>query len=773
MIKMLEMMAFRLRPVVLGALVPLSLIALWIVLGPRPPADPARFLPLEHPYLESLAENEGGLPAGRLVLLLEARQGTVWTEPMLRRLQALVGDIAVLPGIVPQSLRSILSPDVRYLSVTDDGIAPMPLLEWPTRKNTRLPAADLAALPGRALAAGVTGHLVSADGHYLLASATIGAINPVTGERSDPNLIATILQTDIVPRYSDAISALRVLRPLPPPDNQAARGQQQALAFLTALVVAGLLVPLLMLSLAPGLMALIAVLLPTLLTQSLLRLSHFPFDAASFAAPFAVYALGLGQAVRVLMAYEEARRSDHTAPEAARLAMMKTLPSGALIFAVALLVLATLYLIAVPLLRELAESAALGTILMALSVFVILPLLLSVLPARQRSLTSWLTQQASALFLALGKAAAPRHALVILAFSVPVFLIAAYFAGERRLGEAPDETTAKTDTARLVATHFPTALNELTLILHTPDDTCLDYRKMKYLDDLAQTLRMTPGIHEVRALPLSVKLSAAGWNEANPKWYDLPRNRETLAQAVSTVPGISRLMNEDCTRLAYRLYLQNAQAPTIATAIATIKAYVSAHPHKGITFELASGPLALAAAENETLVHAETSILGWVSLALVAFLVLAWRDWRAATLCLIPLIYCAALGYGFMGAIDMALTMPVLPAMALALAVGIGLILPPCMAMRAHLAEGRNITDSCRLALGETGLALTIGVLAPAGGALIWFMSPDPLMADLGLFFAVMFLCEALAILILMPALAAGLELAFPRRPGFIRHKGP
>jgi predicted RND superfamily exporter protein len=232
-------------------------------------------------------------------------------------------------------------------------------------------------------------------------------------------------------------------------------------------------------------------------------------------------------------------------------------------------------------------------------------------------------------------------------------------------------------------------------------------------------------------------------------------------------------MNEDCTRLAYRLYLQNAQAPPIASAIATIKAYVSAPPHKGITFELASGPLALAAAENETLVHAETSILGWVSLALVAFLVLAWRDWRAATLCLIPLIYCAALGYGFMGAIDMALTMPVLPAMALALAVGIGLILPPCMAMRAHLAEGRNITDSCRLALGETGLALTIGVLAPAGGALIWFMSPDPLMADLGLFFAVMFLCEALAILILMPALAVGLELAFPRRPGFIRHKGP
>lgn len=771
MIKMLEMMAFRLRPVVLGALVPLSLIALWIVLGPLPAPDPARFLPLEHPYLESLTQTDGGLPATRVVLLLEAREGTVWTDAMLRRLRSLSTAVAALPGVAPLSLRSLWSPDVRYLSVTDDGIAPLPLLELPGKKNAPIPAETLAALHTRAISAGVVGHLVSANSRYFLVSANVLAHDPVTGERSDPDLVAAIIMTDIAPRYNDKLSVLHVLSPLPPAENQSAQHHQQAIAFVAALVVAGLLVPLFMLSIGTGLMLALALLLPTLLAQSLLRLSHFPFDAAAFVAPFAVYALGLGQAVRLVMAYEAARRAAQTPSEAARFAMLKVLPSGALIFAVALMAVATLYLIPVPLLREVAESATLGTLLMALSVFVLLPLLLSVLPARHRSLTQWITDHAASWFLALGKAAGPRAALVILAGAVPLFFIAAYYAGERPLGDRPDPSAATSDASHIVAANFPSALNELTLIIHAPDDTCLNYHKMKYLDDLAQTLRMTPGIRELRALPLSVKLSAAGWNEGNLKWFDLPRNRETLAQAVSTVPGISRLMNEDCTRLAYRLYLRDTQAPTIATAIATIKAYGAGHPFKGISFELAAGPLALAAAENETLASAETSILGWISLALVAFIVLAWRDWRAATLCLIPLIYCASLGYGYMGATDMTLTMPLLPVMALVLAIGMGLILPPCMAIRAHLAEGRNITDSCRMALSETGMALVIGALAPAGGALVWSASHDAYMARMGIFFAVMFICEAAAILILMPALAAGLELAFPRRPGFIRPK--
>lgn len=770
MIKMLEMMAFRLRPVVLGALVPLCLIALWIVLGPLPNPDPARLLPLEHPYLKTLTETDGGLPAARIVLLLEARQGTVWSDAMLRRLRDLSIATASLPGVAPLSVRSLWSPDVRYLSVTDDGIAPLPLIELPSKKNAKIPAGTLAALPARAMSAGAVGHLVSANSRYLLVSANVLAQDPVTGEHSDPALLAATIESDMAPGYNDALSALHVVSPLPPAADLAPQQHQQVLAFVAVLMVTGLLVPLFTLSIGPGLMLALALLLPTLLTQSLLRLSHFPLDTAAFAAPFAVFALGLGQAVRLIMAYETARRADQSPSEAARLAMLKILPSGALIFAVALLAVATLYLIPVPLLREVAESATLGTLLMALSVFVLLPLLLSVLPARHRSLTQWITDHAAAWFLSLGKAAGPRAALVILAGAVPLFFIAAYFAGERPLGAQPEQS-AGSDAAHILAANFPLALNELTVIIHVPEDTCLNFHKMKYLDDLAQTLRMTPGIREVRALPLSVKLSAAGWNEGNLKWFDLPRNRETLAQAVSTVPGISRLMNKDCTRLAYRLYLRDTQAPTLATAIATIKAYGAEHPFKGISFDLAAGPLALAAAENETLASAETSILGWISLALVAFIVLAWRDWRAATLCLIPLIYCASLGYGYMGAADMALTMPLLPVMALVLAIGMGLILPPCMAIRAHLAEGRNITDSCRLALSETGMALLIGVLAPAGGALVWLAAEDAFMARLGLFFAVMFLFEAAAILILMPALAAGLELAFPRRPGFIRPK--
>jgi predicted RND superfamily exporter protein len=99
--------------------------------------------------------------------VLEARDGSVWTRPMLERLAGLTDEVRRIPGVIAPDVIGLASPNMRDLRVTEDGIEPVYLMgEVPATEEA------LAALRRRVDGdPSYAGTLVTRDGRAAMAVA--------------------------------------------------------------------------------------------------------------------------------------------------------------------------------------------------------------------------------------------------------------------------------------------------------------------------------------------------------------------------------------------------------------------------------------------------------------------------------------------------------------------------------------------------------------------------------------------------------------------------
>ncbi len=174
----------------------------------------------------------------------------------------------------------------------------------------------------------------------------------------------------------------------------------------------------------------------------------------------------------------------------------------------------------------------------------------------------------------LGFVANPKISPVVLVIATVLFGIAVNEATHRHVGAlhagAPElrpDARYNLDSTE-IASDYALGLNVLIAVVETPADSCVTYSYMKYLNQFSWHMQNVPDVTLVGSLPFAIKGSAAGWNEGNLKWKDIPRNRPALAQAANTVPGSSSLYNQTCTILPHSFYLRDSKATTIKAAVA-------------------------------------------------------------------------------------------------------------------------------------------------------------------------------------------------------------
>ncbi len=117
-------------------------IALWLLVcaataallataAPRagPLVDTAGLTPPDHPYVQLNGEITSNFGMENpVVWVIEAREGTVWTTELLARLQALTREVFKIPGVIPQDVISVASPNLRDVEVTATGMRPVYLM---------------------------------------------------------------------------------------------------------------------------------------------------------------------------------------------------------------------------------------------------------------------------------------------------------------------------------------------------------------------------------------------------------------------------------------------------------------------------------------------------------------------------------------------------------------------------------------------------------------------------------------------------------------------
>jgi len=368
--------------------------------------------------------------------------------------------------------------------------------------------------------------------------------------------------------------------------------------------------------------------------------------------------------------------------------------------------------------------------------------------------------------VALARLAEPRPARVVVVLSGVLFALALWGSRDRHIGYVQPGAPELRDSARYnrdavgIAEKFSVGLDVLTVVNETAPDSCYDFRRMSYIDDLAWDLSNTEGVIGTAALPGLVRLGAAGFNEGNPKWGDMPRDKRSMASFIGLVGEGSGLYDPRCTVLPINVYLTDHKATTIQRAVAVVKAYRSGTPLEGVTVRLASGNAGVQAATNEVLEATELPMMLYVYATIVVLVFLTYRDWRAVVACCVPLTVATFIGYWFMKALDIGLTVATLPVMVLAVGIGVDYAFYIYNRLQLYLADGLDIVPAFRRALAETGIATIFTALTLSVGVATWVFSPLKFQADMGLLLAFMFLVNVFAAILVLPALAAFLRLS-------------
>jgi predicted RND superfamily exporter protein len=294
----------------------------------------------------------------------------------------------------------------------------------------------------------------------------------------------------------------------------------------------------------------------------------------------------------------------------------------------------------------------------------------------------------------------------------------------------------------------------LTTIVETVPDGCIAHDVMDMIDRFQWRIANIPGVQSTISLAQVAKIINAGWNEGSLKWRVLPRNPQTMVQAVSPVETSTGLLNQDGSVMPVMIFTEDHKAETIERVVGEIRAFGAEHNSERHNFRLATGNTGVMAATNETVEAAQVRILLWVYSAVAALGLLTFRSWRI-TLCIVaPLSLVSVLCYALMTLLGIGLKVSTLPVAALGVGIGVDYGIYIFTRVKTAMAGGSTLKQAYLGTLRVTGSAVLVTGLTLAIGVSTWAFSDLKFQADMGLLLAFMFLANMLGALLVAPSLA-------------------
>jgi uncharacterized protein len=158
----------------------------------------------------------------------------------------------------------------------------------------------------------------------------------------------------------------------------------------------------------------------------------------------------------------------------------------------------------------------------------------------------------------------------------------------------------------------------------------------------------------------------------------------------------------------------------------------------------------------------EKPILFWVYLAIGICVWFSFRT-RAGVVCvLVPLVLVSWLSYAVMVLLDIGLTVGTLPVAAFAVGIGVDYGIYIYSVLEERVEQGEPLREAYRQTLHQTGKATLFTALSLGVSVMTWMFSDLQFQVDMGVLLTVMFLANAVAAVLLLPAFAHFLL----KRPG-------
>lgn len=718
-------------------------------------------IPLKHEYMQTYIKHQehfGG--ANRVLVVLEDKSGNIFNQVFFEALSDVTMKVATVSSVSESLMSSLFTPNTRFVEAVEDGMVGGPVIPASFDGSKE----QLQIVRSNLLKAGLVGRLVANNFASSMVSAQLLAIDSTTKEKTDLVAVADqleLIRTEIELKYPTIeVHIIGFSKMIGDVSHGA---QQVVLFFFIALLITAFLVYRYSNSVSLTVLPLLCSIIAVIWQLGLLTALGFGIDPMSILIPFLVFAIGISHGVQMINAVGKNVAAGASSAEAAYGACSRLFVPGMIALLSDTIGFLTLLFIEIDIIKELAITASIGVAVIILTNLILLPVLLSYakFPSGFSDKVEASNKKQAILWKFLSGFAQRRTAAKTVIVAGVIAMGAFFFAQNMKIGDlhagAPAlkaNSVYNLDT-KFVVDNFSIGTDMISIIVETIPDGCTHYKVMNEIDKFQWYLENLPAVQSAISLPTISKILNAGFYEGALQWRILPREQSTLVQSIRYLETSSGLFNFDCSVMPILVFTKDHKAETIRQVVSAAKKYQQENTIENVKFRLATGPVGVMAATNESVAQAQFPMLMWVYLAVIVLCLISFRSIRATLCIIIPLALVSIMAQALMSMLDIGLTVATLPVVALGVGIGVDYGIYIFSRMIVFIRAGESISEAFLKTLNLTGNAVFFTGITLAIGVSTWLMSSLQFQADMGILLTFMFLFNMLGAVILLPALAS------------------
>ena len=727
----------------------------------RPDASFEKMVPVKHPYIAAYLERKDELSGlGNSVRIsIETTEGDIFTQEYMDLLRKISDEVFFIPGVNRSGVKSLWTPNVRWGEVTEEGFTGGTIVP-PDYDGS---AASLGKIRANIMKSGQVGNLVANDFRSTIILAPLMEFHPETGEPLNFGAISAQLEELVRDQYQNDEIKVHMTGFAKVMGDLIEGAGQVAIFFLIAIAITLTLFYIYSRCIRSSVTVVVCSVIAVIWQVGLLKVLGYGLDPYSMLIPFLVFAIGVSHGVQMINAImhgkSEGRNNDH----AARYAFRSLYVPGLTALVSDGIGFATLMVIEIQVIHDLAIAASVGVMVVILTNLVLLPVLMSYLGVGEAAIRRMKKFENSGAYHKLCEFSTiytyPKMARALVVLAIAAFVFGIWYGQDLKIGDldagAPElraDSRYNMDN-KFIVENYTASTDVFVVMVQTPDMACVTYEAYAAVDMFEWVMADVPGVQATFSLIDASKRAIAGNNEGNPKWATVTRNQWVLNGSVSGKAMPPGLMNSDCNLVPVMIFLEDHKADTLQTVTAAVEQFNQDFDTGDIRFVMAAGNSGIDAATNDVVSQAQYKMLAWVY-GVVCFLVaLAFRSFRAVICIILPLALTSVLGQALMTYLGIGVKVATLPVIALGVGIGVDYGIYIFSRLETYLYKGMSLHDAYFETLKTTGKAVSFTGLTLAIGVATWVWSPIKFQGDMGLMLTFMFIMNMFGALILLPAL--------------------
>lgn len=754
----LERLLFNNRLVIIGLCVLITALLGWQASQLRLNASYEKTIPTSHPYIVNFLEKQDDLKGlGNAVRIAVANNGgSIYDPAYMAILQKINDEVFLLPGVDRAGMKSLWTPNTRWIGVTEDGLEGGPVIPDGYDGSTN----SLQQLEANIGRSGEVGQLVALD-------ATASAIyvpllaNLPDGSALDYEVFSARLD-DIRARYEQGNIQIHITG-FAKIMGDLIDGLYEVLTyFVISILIVTTIVYLYTRCFVSTKLVVTSSLIAVVWQLGLISALGYSLDPYSMLVPFLVFAIGMSHGAQKMNGImQDIGRGAHKYV-AARYTFRRLFMAGLTALLADAVGFAVLLVIDIKVIQELAIAASLGVAVLIFTNLILLPILLSYTgvsaKAAKRSLRAEEKEDKSRLWAILDLFTMRGPAIAGIAAAAVIAGLGYWGSTQLKIGDldpgAPElrQDSRYNQDVAFMSDHFGASSDVFAIMVETDGEAgCANYEALRRVDALEWQLRQLPGVVSSNSMALLNRQVLTGLNEGNPKWFELIKNQSMLNFVTASAPR--GLYNDDCSLLTLYVYLADHKADTLTRIVEHVERFAAQNDTAAVRFKLAAGSAGIEAATNIVVKDAWRDMLFMVYGAVILLCFITFRSWRAVVVAILPLVLTSLLAEALMVALGMGVKVATLPVIALGVGIGVDYALYILSVTLTRMEQGESLSDAYQHALAFTGKVVLMTGMTLAAGVSTWVFSVIKFQADMGILLAFMFLWNMVGAMVLLPAL--------------------